>query len=81
MRDSILILSRCLSKCTSKNSHSNYTKFHFIGYYNGHKIREINLRHNFDNKFESNEDYLLWVKFIKIEEGKLICSPLKVKKL
>lgn len=81
MGDSILLLSRCLRKSISKNSLPLSTAFHFKGYYKGRKIKEISIRHGVEFDFEIKEDYLLWVRFLALEEQVLICSPLKVKKI
>lgn len=81
MQELILILSRCQSKRFSPRSKKLFFKFHFKGFYNGIKIKEI---HVFPDKsviFEKENDYLLWVSLKSVKESVLEVSLLKFKKI
>lgn len=61
----ILIISVCQKKVNKKSEGLKY-HFHFLGYYRGHKIIQIEVDTRNEVLAISNE-YLLWVEVLKIE--------------
>jgi hypothetical protein len=85
VQDFILIISRCLAVRKSPKTKNYYYRFHFKGYYHGEKIREIHLMPNVSEaskqQLTKGEDYLLWVKRQKVEEGVLEAELIAAKKI
>jgi hypothetical protein len=77
----ILILSRCQAKRTSAKSKKTFFRFHFKGFYNGVKIKEIHVYPRLQDQLFKGEDYLLWVTLNTIEESVLKVILLKYKKI
>lgn len=81
MQEMILILSRCQTKRLSPKTKKSYYRFHFKGFYNGMKIKQIHLFTNENTEIMKGEDYLLWVGFKGISEANLEVSLIKFKKI
>jgi len=81
MQDMILILSRCQAKRSSPKSLKVFFRFHFKGFYNGSKIKEIHVYPHQSADFDKGEDYLLWVTLRSVKESVLEVSLLKYKKI
>lgn len=77
----ILILSRCQAKRTSAKNKKTFFRFHFKGFYNGVKIKEIHVYPQVQDVLMKGDDYLLWVKLNAIEESVLKVFLLKYKKI
>lgn len=91
------MISRCVSKrkisekIKKKISHerTSFYKFHFIGYYLGQKIKIIHLylpdgnssNNNEEKQLTKGEDYLLWVKCLRVNNEILEVKLIKYKKL
>ncbi len=85
MQELILVISRCVSRRINRNNEKTYYRFHFLGFYCGHKIRSIHL---FADPKQLNlgpiakgEDYLLWVKKKRINQEILEVELIKYKKI
>lgn len=81
MQDMILILSRCQAKRMSPKTQKIFFRFHFKGFYNGSKIREIHVYPHQTIQLDKGEDYLLWVTLKSVKESVLEVSLLKFKKI
>ena len=85
MQEFILIISRCQSREKKSKQKDPIYIFHFKGFYNGQKIKKINL--TFDKGctqekcLTEGEDYLLWVKRKMIIQNILKVELLKYKKI
>lgn len=82
MQDLILVISRCLAKRGSVKTKKVYYRFHFKGFYLGEKIKMIHL-YTSENFHEQNltkgEDYLLWVKKMRVSKEILEVELIKHK--
>lgn len=81
MQDMILILSRCQAKRSSPKTLKTFFRFHFKGFYNGSKIKEIHVYPHQTTELDKGEDYLLWVTLRSVKESILEVSLLKYKKI
>ena len=77
----ILILSRCQAQRNSPKTQKTFFKFHFKGFYNGKKLKQIHLFTNENSEITKGEDYLLWVSFKNVYEECLEVSLIKFKKI
>ena len=77
----ILILSRCQAKRTILKTRKTFFRFHFKGFYNGSKIKEIHVYPHLPTDLIKGEDYLLWVSLNSVKESILEVSLLKFKKI
>jgi len=55
--------------------------FHFRGVYEGHVVQGIVVEGDSQDNLIKGEDYLLYLQFIKIEEGFIRAQFLKIKSL
>ena len=78
MQEMILIYSRCQSRKSIPNT---FFKFHFKGFYNGLKIKEIHVYPHQSADLEKGEDYLLWVTLKSVKESVLEVSLVKYKRI
>lgn len=78
MQEMILIYSRCQSRKFIPNT---FFKFHFKGFYNGLKIKEIHVYPHQSADLEKGEDYLLWVTLKSVKESVLEVSLVKYKRI
>ena len=69
----IYVLSRCIAK---KKGH--FYRFHFIGYFNGSRVKEIYVH---GGEFEMGEDYLLVLDGVFCDESTLFGSLVKGKRI
>ena len=81
MQEMILILSRCQTKRLSPKTKKSYYRFHFKGFYNGNKIKQIHLFTNENTEIIKGEDYLLWVGLKGVFEANLEVFLIKYKKI
>jgi hypothetical protein len=82
MQEMILILSRCQAQRMSPKTKKKFFRFHFKGFYNGQKIKEIYVYPRMgDAPFVKGEDYLLWVSLNTIEESVLKVVLIKYKRI
>lgn len=81
MQEMILILSRCQTKRTSPRTQKTFFRFHFKGFYNGLKVKEIHVYTHQFTAMEKGSDYLLWVKLKTIKSLVLEVELLKHKKI
>ncbi len=81
MTDLILILSECESSLIKNKNKEIYYRFHFNGFYQGIKIKELFIKPNNLEKLEIGELYLLWVKKQQIINGRLVGNLLALKKI
>lgn len=81
MQEMILILSRCQAKRSSPKTLKTFFRFHFKGFYNGLKIKEIHVYPHQSIDLDKGQDYLLWVTFKSVKESILEVSLLKYKKI
>lgn len=72
MKKNIYVVSRCLKK------RDDGYQFHFIGYFNGHRIKSIEV---FGGQFELGEDYLLILDGVYHEGGQLYGDLIRSKKV
>ncbi len=81
MSNTMIILSKCqrLIKMVKKNQ--KFYQFHFRGFYQGEKVKEIRIRSGEDSDFEVGSEYLLWAKKLKLENGILHIEKIKMKKV
>jgi hypothetical protein len=81
----ILIISRCLAVRKSPKTKSYYYCFHFKGYYQGLRIRQVHLLPPPDGptsqQLTKGEDYLLWVEKKKVCDGVLVAELIAAKKI
>jgi hypothetical protein len=75
MCDLILILSRC-----GKIVNSDY-QFHFKGFYQGLKIVNLVAITKHEEKFDVDQDYLLWGRKVDVNNGVLRVEIIKFKKI
>jgi hypothetical protein len=75
MCDLILIFSRC-----GKKVKSDY-QFHFKGFYQGEKIVNLLAIASRGEKFDIDQDYLLWGRKVDINNGVLMVEVIKSKKI
>lgn len=78
MQEMILIYSRCQS---SRSTPNRFFKFHFKGFYNGLKIKEIHVYPRQSADLEKGEDYLLWVTLKSVKKSVLEVSLVKYKRI
>jgi hypothetical protein len=85
VQDFILIISRCLAVRKSPKTKNYYYCFHFKGYYLGEKIRQIHLlparQDSVEQQLTKGDDYMLWVKRNKVEDGVLEAELIAAKKI
>jgi hypothetical protein len=81
MQNMILILSRCLAQRTSPRTKKTFFRFHFKGFYNGRKIKEIHVYAHESVDMHKGDDYLLWVTLKTVKESILEVVLLKYKKI
>lgn len=81
MQEMILILSRCQAKRSSPKTLKTFFRFHFKGFYNGLRIKEIHVYPHQFEKLDKGQDYLLWVTLKAVKESVLEVSLLKYKKI
>lgn len=81
MSDLILVLSKCQRKIRKVKEQKNYFRFHFKGFYLGHKVREILIIDGESEEYEIDQDYLLFVKKHSIEDGILKVITIKSKRV
>ena len=81
MQDMILILSRCQARRSSPKSLKVFFRFHFKGFYNGLKIKEIHVYPHQSDELVKGQDYLLWVTLKSVKDSVLEVSLLKFKKI
>jgi hypothetical protein len=81
MQEMILILSRCQTKRSGPKTLKTFFRFHFKGFYNGLKIKEIHVYPHQSANLEKGQDYLLWVTLKSVKESILEVSLLKYKKI
>lgn len=81
MQEMILILSRCQAKRMSPKTSKIFFRFHFKGFYNGSKVKEIHVYPRGPADLDKGEDYLLWVSLKTVKESILEVSLLKFKKI
>lgn len=80
MNTSILVLSRCQRISHPKGHQDKYFHFHFKGVYRGVVLSEIRvIEKSEEEKFILGEDYLLYLKVVKIEGGLLYGTHIKSK--
>lgn len=80
MNTSILVLSRCQRVSQPKDLSNKYFHFHFKGVYRGVVLSEIRvIEKGEEEKFILGEDYLLYLKVVKIEGGLLYGTHIKSK--
>lgn len=82
MNTSILVLSRCQRVSQPKDQCDKYFHFHFHfkGVYRGVVLSEIRvIEKDEEEKFILGEDYLLYLKVVKIEGGLLYGTHIKSK--
>ena len=77
----ILVLSRCLAQRSSPKSKKTFFRFHFKGFYNGRKIKEIHVYPQGVIAMDKGDDYLLWVTLKSVKESVLEVILLKYKKI
>lgn len=77
----ILILSRCQAKRFSPKTKKQFFRFHFKGFYNGVKIKEIHVYPKGLEDITKGDDYLLWVALSSVENSILRVLLLKYKKI
>lgn len=78
MQEMILVLSRCQAKVSGPKT---CFKFHFKGFYNGLKIKEIHVYPHQIEDLLKGEDYLLWVSLKRVKDSIMEVSLLKYKKI
>ncbi|MBY0414503.1 MAG: hypothetical protein K2Q18_10070 [Bdellovibrionales bacterium] len=81
MQDMILILSRCQAQRFSPKTKKLFFRFHFKGFYNGRKIKEIHVYPTAFVDLQKGDDYLLWVRSKSVEESVLKVVLMKFKKI
>jgi hypothetical protein len=81
MPDMILILSRCQAKKSGPKTLKVFFRFHFKGFYNGSKIKEIHVYPHQNEDLAKGQEYLLWVSLRSVRESVLEVSLLKYKKI
>lgn len=82
MQEMILILSRCQAQRFSPKTKKIFFRFHFKGFYNGRKIKEIHVYPQQEVvSMEKGEDYLLWVMQKSVRDSVLEVILLKYKKI
>lgn len=81
MQERILILSRCQGNKKLNESAINFYRFHFRGYYQGHKINMIHVICENNVQFQIGDDYLLWVQHLKHSNSILEVQLIKYKKI
>lgn len=84
MQELILVISRCVSKRRSPKRNLSYYRFHFKGYYLGHKIKIIHLfpeNNELNEQLSKGDDYLLWVKRRRVLDEILEVDLIKYKKI
>lgn len=80
MNTSILVLSRCQRISHPKGHPDKHFHFHFKGVYRGVVLSEIRvIEKGEEEKFILGEDYLLYLKVVKIEGGLLYGTHIKSK--
>ena len=77
----ILILSRCQAERVSPKTKKRFFRFHFKGFYNGVKIKEIHVYPKGSDHITKGDDYLLWVALNSVENSILRVVLLKYKKI
>ena len=77
----ILILSRCQAERVSPKTKKRFFRFHFKGFYNGVKIKEIHVYPKGADHITKGDDYLLWVALNSMENSILKVVLLKYKKI
>ena len=70
-------MSRCLGRV--KKGRDDFWSFHFIGFFKGLKVREI--RATSRKSFKVKDDYILHLRFIKLEKDILYVDILRSKNL
>lgn len=73
MKKCVYVISRCMKVSGEKSI------FHFIGYYNGVKIKRIETSSGI--KFKTGEEYLLLIDNIEIKDEILFGSIVKSKRV
>lgn len=81
MQEMILILSRCQTKRLGPKAKKSYYRFHFKGFYNGKKIKQIYVFTNEEVILNKGDDYLLWVGLKAVNEANLEVFLIKFKKI
>lgn len=82
MQELILVISRCVSKRKSYKG-KGYYRFHFKGFYAGNKVKIIHLYANTQasEHLSKGDDYLLWVRKLRVEQEVLEVELIKYKKV
>lgn len=82
MQDLILVISRCVSKRKSVKGEQCFYRFHFKGYYAGERIKIIHLFPSQEKEsLSKGEDYLLWVKKLRVHQEILEVELITFKKI
>lgn len=70
-----------VTRCVSVKNEAEYSvyKFHFKGFFKGHKIKEVKIEGSHE-LFKKKEEYLLALEVIEIREETLVGSLLKFKR-
>lgn len=74
-----IIVSRCLSHWSELNG--NWGHFAFKGFLMGEEVTSLILKSPDGIMLEKGEDYLMFVKIVKLSRGKLNGEVLKIKRL
>ena len=75
MCELVLIFSRC-----EKKVNKDY-QFHFKGYYQGHRIKNLLAQTLIYQHIELHQNYLLWSKKLELNNGVLRVKIIKYKKI
>jgi hypothetical protein len=75
MQDLVLIFSKCEKK------RREVYEFHFKGFYNGKKIRVLNVKATAGTFIEVNCSYLIWAKKVDVIDSVLWVKLIKYKKI
>lgn len=67
----VIVISRCLDTRPGK------INFHFRGFYAGSEVRALQLSSEEHSKWQLNEEYVLYVKVLRIDQGTLVGSVLR----
>lgn len=68
-----------VSKCTRYTKTKSY--FHFKGVFQGTGVDKVELKHSEEFQFTAQNEYLIYVKLVALEGGKLFGEVIKAKEL